>query len=175
MKRCPECRRDYYDDSLLYCLEDGAALVQGSVPSPDEPQTAILHSTDVPGEAATRAQIHTTAAEPQSRVGEPSEKHSFSANRAAKPLMIAGGVLLLLVAGFFGYRYFYSGAVQINSIAVMPFVNESGNEDVEYLSDGMTETLISSLTKIPGLSVMARSSVFITRVRIQIRDRSEKS
>jgi hypothetical protein len=42
MKRCPECRRDYYDDRLLYCLEDGTALVQGSVPSPDEPQTAIL-------------------------------------------------------------------------------------------------------------------------------------
>jgi len=44
MKRCPECRRDYIDDSLLSCLEDGAALIQGSVPSPDEPQTAILHS-----------------------------------------------------------------------------------------------------------------------------------
>ncbi|MGB5015483.1 MAG: hypothetical protein WBO68_15790 [Pyrinomonadaceae bacterium] len=42
MKRCPECRRDYYDDTLLYCLEDGNALVQGSVPSPDEPATAIL-------------------------------------------------------------------------------------------------------------------------------------
>jgi TolB-like protein/Tfp pilus assembly protein PilF len=42
MKRCPECRRDYYDDSLMYCLEDGAALIQGSVPSPDEPQTAVL-------------------------------------------------------------------------------------------------------------------------------------
>jgi serine/threonine-protein kinase len=42
MKRCPECRRDYVDDSLLYCLEDGAALIQGSVPSPDEPQTAVL-------------------------------------------------------------------------------------------------------------------------------------
>lgn len=41
MKRCPTCMRDYYDDSLLYCLEDGVALVQRSVPSPDEPQTAI--------------------------------------------------------------------------------------------------------------------------------------
>ena len=27
MKRCPECRRDYYDDSLLYCLDDGSALL----------------------------------------------------------------------------------------------------------------------------------------------------
>jgi hypothetical protein len=60
MKRCPECRRDYYDDTLLYCLEDGTELLQGSVPSPDEPATAILHSTDAPGETPTRAQIHTT-------------------------------------------------------------------------------------------------------------------
>jgi adenylate cyclase len=45
MKRCPECRRDYYDDSLLYCLEDGTALVQGSVAAPDESPTAILSRT----------------------------------------------------------------------------------------------------------------------------------
>jgi serine/threonine protein kinase/tetratricopeptide (TPR) repeat protein len=48
----------------------------------------------------------------------------------------------------------------IESIAVMPFVNESGNADVEYLSDGMTETLISSLSNLPNLSVKPRSSVF---------------
>jgi hypothetical protein len=48
MKRCPECRRDYYDDTLLYCLEDGNELVQGSVPSPDEPATAILSEFGVP-------------------------------------------------------------------------------------------------------------------------------
>jgi pimeloyl-ACP methyl ester carboxylesterase len=29
MKRCPECRRDYYDDTLLYCLDDGNALLEG--------------------------------------------------------------------------------------------------------------------------------------------------
>ena len=48
MKRCPECRRDYYDDTLLYCLEDGSALVQGSVPSPDEPATAVLSGQEAP-------------------------------------------------------------------------------------------------------------------------------
>jgi adenylate cyclase len=42
----------------------------------------------------------------------------------------------------------------------MPFVNDSGDKDVEYLSDGMTETLIGSLTQIPNLSVKASSTVF---------------
>src|SRR5688500_7125428 len=60
MKRCPECRRDYYDDSLLYCLEDGIALLQGAVSSPDEPSTAILDESMLVGEAPTHGQIHTT-------------------------------------------------------------------------------------------------------------------
>jgi TolB-like protein len=42
----------------------------------------------------------------------------------------------------------------------MPFVNESVNADVEFLSDGMTETLINSLSQLPNLSVKARSTVF---------------
>jgi TolB-like protein len=42
----------------------------------------------------------------------------------------------------------------------MPFVNESGNSDYEYLSDGLTETLINNLSQLPNLSVKARSSVF---------------
>ena len=43
MKRCPECRRDYYDDTLLYCLDDGNARLEG-------PATAILSE---PGAVAT--------------------------------------------------------------------------------------------------------------------------
>src|SRR5215218_2532061 len=41
MKRCPECRRDYYDETLLYCLDDGTSLVEGPA-SMDDPATAIL-------------------------------------------------------------------------------------------------------------------------------------
>ncbi len=40
MKRCPECRRDYYDDTLLYCLDDGNALLEGPA-SANEPATLI--------------------------------------------------------------------------------------------------------------------------------------
>ncbi|MGB7069674.1 MAG: tetratricopeptide repeat protein [Pyrinomonadaceae bacterium] len=47
MKRCPECRRDYYDDTQLYCLDDGSALLDGPA-SVDEPATAILHPSSHP-------------------------------------------------------------------------------------------------------------------------------
>lgn len=53
MKRCPECRKDYLDDSLVYCLDDGTQLVPGSVT--DEPATAILSGDAVSGEARTRS------------------------------------------------------------------------------------------------------------------------
>lgn len=71
--------------------------------------------------------------------------------------------LLLVVAVFVGYRVLISPAANgapITSIAVLPFTNESGNPELEYLSDGMTESLINSLSQLPQLSVKARSSVF---------------
>ena len=192
MKRCPECRRDYYDDTLLYCLDDGTPLLDGPA-SMDEPATAILSEPGAiatgfrGGEDKTRPQILTTdqtaiflrgaEAEPQKKLADSSERQSLSAHRVAEPqegainaarplsgraklLAGIGLVVLLLVAGFFGYRYLGSNTKQIESIAVMPFVNESGNADVEYLSDGMTETLINSISQVPNLNVKARSSVF---------------
>src|SRR5205814_2802073 len=143
MKRCPECRRDYYDDTLNYCLDDGNALLEGPA-SVDEP--AILSDSGVPplgvhgSELPTRPQIHTTdqtailprqtEGEPQKQSGGPSERQSFFANRAAESqskrnrlLAISGIAAMLLVGGIFGYRYFApTNSKQIESIAVMPFV-----------------------------------------------------
>ena len=48
----------------------------------------------------------------------------------------------------------------IDSIAVLPFVNASGNPDNEYLSDGITDSLITGLAQLPRLRVTARSLVF---------------
>jgi TolB-like protein len=175
MKRCPECRRDYHDDTLSFCLADGSELVYGI--AENEPATAVLSEPPalVSGQSGddspTRAQPHTTdqtamfyagaEAEPQKNLGNSSERHSLSAHRAAKPLAGLVAIALFLIGGFFGYRYLSSAnSKQIDSIAVMPFVNDSGNAEMEYLSDGMTETLIGSLSQIAGLNVKARSSVF---------------
>jgi serine/threonine protein kinase/Flp pilus assembly protein TadD len=65
-----------------------------------------------------------------------------------------------VIFGFAVYRRATDSETRIGSIAVMPFVNASGNGDVEYLSDGITETLIGSLSQLPNLNVKARSSVF---------------
>ncbi|HEX6126320.1 MAG TPA: tetratricopeptide repeat protein [Pyrinomonadaceae bacterium] len=147
MKRCPECRRDYYDDSLIYCLDDGTALLEGPV-SEEEPRTALL--ADLSTETPTKEFV-----EPASR--------NDARKISSRTSVIAGilGIILVTALGVGGYFYFGRGSVkQIDSIAVMPFVNESGNPDVEYLSDGMTESLINSLSTLPNLSVKARNTVF---------------
>ncbi len=60
-----------------------------------------------------------------------------------------------------GARYFRSSAeAQIDSIAVLPFANVSGDASKDYLSDGITESLMASLTHVPELKVKSRSSVF---------------
>ena len=159
MKRCPECRRDYYDDTLLYCLDDGNALLEGPA-SADEPATAILHVTEAPSEAATRAQIHMTdqtAVLPANTGDIVPKPRGLDKRLLAAPFLLA----IIVLGGFFGYRYFKSSTSgQINSIAVLPFENKSGNADSDYLSDGMAESLIYKLSQLPNLKVSPRSSVF---------------
>jgi TolB-like protein/Tfp pilus assembly protein PilF len=154
MKRCPECRRDYYDDSLLYCLDDGSALLEGPA-SGNEPATAILGHAGQLVEAATREQIDAAGSSLSSTPG--------SRGKGSGKRVVAMALLLpvLIAAGFLGYRYLKPAkAEQINSIAVLPFENSGGNADSEYLSDGIAESLIYRLSQIPDLKVSPRSSVF---------------
>jgi len=69
-----------------------------------------------------------------------------------------------------GYRFAASVRTHdepavIDSLAVLPFVNESEDPAAEYLSDGITETLINRLCLVPNLKVMSRNSVFRYKVR----------
>jgi serine/threonine protein kinase/tetratricopeptide (TPR) repeat protein len=49
---------------------------------------------------------------------------------------------------------------RLDSLAILPLVNLSGDPEMEYLSDGITESLIINLSRVPRLRVMARSTVF---------------
>lgn len=52
------------------------------------------------------------------------------------------------------------GASPVPSVAILPFENQSGDPEMEYLSDGITESIINSLSRLSHIRVMARSTVF---------------
>jgi len=103
---------------------------------------------------ATTGDADKQTAETQNSLSQTIKRH--------KPLAAFALIVLLAAIGLGVWDFTNRGAntTRIESIAVMPFVNESGNADVEYLSDGMTESLINSLSQLPALNVKARSSVF---------------
>ena len=152
MKQCPQCRRTYSDETLNFCLDDGSILLDG--PGAGDNVTEVLHGLET--------------SEGPTRVYDPSDKDRTdlldSSQRLSKGrayLLAFCGIILIsaiLSAGFWLYRP--SQSKQITSIAVLPFSNESGTPDAEYLSDGIADSLINSLSKIQGLNVKARSTVF---------------
>jgi serine/threonine-protein kinase len=122
-----------------------------------ENQQSLIAETEITKSQAAQA---TSAANAQTTSSAEYLVSEIRQHKRGVALVLLG---LLMAASGLAYLYFSnrsSSARQIESIAVLPFVNESGNADVEYLSDGMTETLINSLSQIPNLSVKARSSVF---------------
>ncbi len=58
----------------------------------------------------------------------------------------------------------------IDSIAVLPLVNASADPNMEYLSDGISESLINTLSRFPKLRVMARSTVFRYKGRVDVQE-----
>ena len=99
MKRCPECRKDYLDDSLLYCLDDGTPLVQGSVS--DEPATAILSGLGVSPFGGTSAEDATgtlKAGDTADQKGRRTSRLSERFSRERLPWIVAGMFGLIAVA-----------------------------------------------------------------------------
>ncbi|UCF04081.1 MAG: protein kinase [bacterium] len=80
--------------------------------------------------------------------------------RRRKQIAIAVAVVVMaVVLTAFGIRFFSGGARPIDSIAVLPLENLSGDPSQEYFADGITDELIKTLSKISAISVISRTSV----------------
>jgi eukaryotic-like serine/threonine-protein kinase len=73
---------------------------------------------------------------------------------------ILGIVLLLAIVIGLRIAYMVTSGTTIGSVAVLPFTNASSDPNTEYLTNGMTESIINTLSQVPKLQVMARSTVF---------------
>jgi len=65
--------------------------------------------------------------------------------------MFATVTIVIAIAAFGYYSYFAKAGEAIDSVAVLPFVNDSNDANAEYLSDGISDTIIASLSKLPNL------------------------
>lgn len=121
------------------------------------PGDLISGQTGVPGIPTARSTMGETtlsAAAPT----VPSQISLFPrSKRPTATLVVIGSVLLALASGLIYFSYFRRS---INSVAILPFTNDSNDPNAEYLSDGITESIINSLSQLPRLKVMSRTAVF---------------
>lgn len=76
-------------------------------------------------------------------------------------IALAALLVMTISVGYFAYSRYFSGSVEgVRSVAVLPFANEGGDPEMEYLSDGISESLINSLSQISRFKVIARTTVF---------------
>jgi tetratricopeptide (TPR) repeat protein len=145
MKRCPECRRDYYDDSLLYCLDDGSALLDG--PGQERVATAILHNEVKGSEHPTRALDNPASQEATLKAGEnvyygapaaetaPAKKERTNI-RKGWLLLGATVILIALTSGYFLFfrnsRTVLTGSIRdVNSQAYDQYLRGKLDSDSE--------------------------------------------
>jgi serine/threonine-protein kinase len=95
---------------------------------------------------------------------QPTASGGYAAGGIRRRNMATLVALLVVVGTAIGIGIYFLRArdseAAIRSIAVLPFANAGGNPDAEYLSDGISESLINSLSRLPGVKVIASSSSF---------------
>lgn len=106
--------------------------------------------------AAATTSTSSSRAVPAADSGIPHADEVSGVKRHAIALTIAA---ILLVIGFAGVGIYLKGskAGQVDSIAVLPLENRSNDPEAEYISDGITESINNSLTRLPSLRVIPHS------------------
>ena len=141
-----------------------------------EMQDTVFDTTVPPVSSASEARTlwnaETTRVQSQPATGEsPASTRASSAEfivnglKRHKTATIVGALLILVAAaaavfGIRSYLHAQNSEVAVESIAVIPFMNQNKDPGAEWISDGLTESIINNLTQLPNLKVIARSSVF---------------
>src|ERR1043165_6190546 len=126
------------------------AAAGGTATSSDVPAMTERNSPSGTGTAGSEAPHPTSSAE---YVVSGISHHK----RAALVAVVV--VLGIAAAGWFYFRS-QNSQIAVHSIAVLPFINVSKDTEMDYLSDGISESLINSLSQLPGIKVIARNSAF---------------
>jgi serine/threonine protein kinase/tetratricopeptide (TPR) repeat protein len=131
--------------------------------TPPSESAQVPPSASVPAmQASSPIPSSGSSASVRSEQGQSGSAAFVSQGASTRKYWMAVVVVLLIAIVGAGIWYLRNkpGASQIESIAVLPFVSSGGNSDTEFMSDGLTESLIASLAHVPQLKVKSRNSVF---------------
>jgi serine/threonine protein kinase/TolB-like protein len=134
---------------------EGAAALDTTVPP------SIEESSQRPGDAETRS-VSAASTQPVSMKSEASSAEYIVSGIRRHKLAAVIAVVALIVGGvsLAAYLHARNTEVAIESIAVLPFENQNRDPSVEWLSDGVTESIINNLAQLPNLRVSPRGTVF---------------
>jgi eukaryotic-like serine/threonine-protein kinase len=132
----------------------GVAASSGAVPVAQESGSHVAAQPAPPASGSSPALAPSSSS--AVKVVEPSAVGQRALWTIVAPILL---VVALAAAGIWYWRS-KAATSQIESIAVIPFANVGGNADTDFLSDGLTESLMASLAHVPQLKVKSRNSVF---------------
>jgi serine/threonine-protein kinase len=135
------------------------AAFDTTVPPPPKTDATRAPAT----ESRSQQSLGASTSSPSTSLSTRASSAEYLVSGIKRHKLIAALVVLMIVVGAILVRWYFHARdteVAIESIAVLPFVNQNHDPDSEYLSDGVTESIINSLTQLPNLKVIARSSVF---------------
>jgi serine/threonine protein kinase/Tfp pilus assembly protein PilF len=147
-----EMRADF---QRLKCDTDSSRSVVFSAPTSGPTEQQLPPSAQPSSASRQSAAVPAASSDSQIVVGLLA-RHKKTFVAAAAIALIA-----LVTLSFAAYRSLAPHSSQsIDSLAVLPFANVTADPNTEYLSDGLTDNLISGLSQLPNLTVRPRSSVF---------------
>jgi serine/threonine-protein kinase len=121
----------------------------------------IMSSASIERPITTQS-VHTSRSMRINTAEEPTEAIArYAAKSISLKWILAGAAAIILAVAVGAYFYLRQPAKPpIDSIAVLPFVNVGVDPNTEYISDGITDSIIDGISQLPNLAVIARSSVF---------------
>jgi len=166
VRRClakdPEERYQTIKDVAIELKEARRALRPADVNTTVPPMTESMIPSQLMTETDARPVSGTTSMPATSLSTRSSSAESVvSGIRRHKVAAILFAIVLAIgIISLVAYLLSRNTPAALESIAVLPFTNSSGDANSEYLSDGITESLINNFSQIPGLRVVPRSTVF---------------